>query len=373
MRLWALDAWTNPKHLSFALRGCFAASICYCIMNALDYRGLSMSLTTCVVTALTTIGASRQKQLLRFSGVLIGGVAMGMGSQILVLPMLESIAGFFVLFVAGISIAAWFFTATPRLSYFGLQFALAFSLVQVNTPFPDTDLTAARDSVLGILLGLVVMGLVFDSLGSRPAAAMMKELFIRNLGSLADLMGAWSEQEDLDLGRVQDLRDNINNTFNAVNAQADAVLFEVGRLRAEDLQLRALIRCWQPRLRTLLLLEVAVLQYRSAPAQRESATLLRPIQCRFDRAVQTVLREMSSDLRDGEVVAREPSSELRAALAALRLATERASEGQLDRQAQTVFDLYSRLTESLIDLAEDVRCYRAQCHGSSPGTLAAAV
>jgi multidrug resistance protein MdtO len=115
------DALTNPVHLEFALRGCLAASGCYIIYNSLAWPGLSTAVTTCLLTALSTIGASRQKQALRFAGIIAGGFLFGMGAQIFILPYLDSIAGFTVLFVVVTVVACWFMTSSPRLSYFGMQ------------------------------------------------------------------------------------------------------------------------------------------------------------------------------------------------------------------------------------------------------------
>ena len=43
-------------------------------------------ITTCFLTALTTIGASRQKQFRHFAGALIGGLGLGIGTQVFILP-----------------------------------------------------------------------------------------------------------------------------------------------------------------------------------------------------------------------------------------------------------------------------------------------
>ena len=51
-------------------------------------------MTTCLLTALSTIGSSRQKQVLRIAGAIVGGFLLGMGSQVFILPYLDSIAGF---------------------------------------------------------------------------------------------------------------------------------------------------------------------------------------------------------------------------------------------------------------------------------------
>jgi multidrug resistance protein MdtO len=41
---------------------------------------LNTTITTCFLTALTTVGASHQKQILRIVGAILGGVLIGIGS-----------------------------------------------------------------------------------------------------------------------------------------------------------------------------------------------------------------------------------------------------------------------------------------------------
>jgi multidrug resistance protein MdtO len=126
------DAFTNPEHIQFGLKGCLAASLCYIACNALFWPGISTAVTTCFLTALTTVGASHQKQLLRVAGAVVGGFGLGMGAQIFILPYLDSIAAFTVLFLPVAAISAWFATSSPRLSYFGVQIAVAFFLINVS-------------------------------------------------------------------------------------------------------------------------------------------------------------------------------------------------------------------------------------------------
>jgi multidrug resistance protein MdtO len=256
------DAFRNPEHLNFALRGCLASILCYFIFNAVFWPGLNTSLFTCVVTAITSIGSSRQKQLLRFSGALCGGVVLGISSQVLILPMLDTIAGFTVMFAAVTAVAAWFLTSSPRLSYFGNQLALAFYLIQLRGPSPQTNLAIARDNIMGIMLGLLMMWLVFETLGSKPAVQVMRELFAENLHLMAEYGRPWPHGKPPDLRKIRTLRENISQNFLAVNQQADAVLFEIGRSRDQSLAVRRRLRGWQPQLRSLFLLEIALLQYR---------------------------------------------------------------------------------------------------------------
>jgi uncharacterized membrane protein YccC len=123
--------------------------------------------TTCLLTWLSTIGASRQKQILRLAGALVGGFVIGMGWQIFILLHLDSIGGFTLLFVLVTALSSWLLTSSPRLSYFGLQVALAFYLINLQEFAMQTSLSVARDRVVGILLGLFMMWLVFDQLVGR--------------------------------------------------------------------------------------------------------------------------------------------------------------------------------------------------------------
>ena len=177
--LFVRDALTNPEHIKFALKGCLAASLCYIIYTALDWNGISTAVMTCILTALTTIGSSRQKQVLRFAGAFAGG-AVSLVAQIFILPSLDSIAGFTLLFLSVTFVAAWIATSSPRLSYFGIQTAFVFYIINLQDFGIQTSLVHGRDRVVGIMLGLVMMWLVFDQLWSAPTAVeMRKDLHFR--------------------------------------------------------------------------------------------------------------------------------------------------------------------------------------------------
>jgi multidrug resistance protein MdtO len=283
------DAFHNPEHLNFALRGCLAATLCYFIFNAIFWPGLNTSLFTCVVTAITSIGSSRQKQLLRFSGALFGGVVLGIASQVLILPMLDTVAGFTVMFAAVTAIAAWILTSSPRLSYFGNQLALAFYLIQLHGPSPQTNLAIARDNIMGIMLGLVMMWLVFETLGSKPAVQVMRELFAENLHLMAEYARPWPRGKPADLKKIRTVREKIGQNFLGVTLQADAVLFEIGRSRAQSLAMRDQLHAWQPQLRSLFLMQVALLQYRLQVNPQDLPAPIALAAARFDNEVGALL------------------------------------------------------------------------------------
>jgi multidrug resistance protein MdtO len=260
----ATDAFTNSRHFKFALKGCLAAGLCYVVYNAIDWPGISTSVTTCFLTALTTIGSSRQKQVLRFAGAIVGGFFFGMGAQIFVLPYIDSIFGFTILIAAVTAFSAWFLTCSPRLSYFGVQVALAFYLINLQEFAVQTSLAVARDRVVGVLLGLFAMWLVFDQLWGKPAAVEMKKTFVQTIRSIAQYVREpLSDDRKTAVERAFELRENISSEFDSVRTTADGVLLEFGPTRQQNLAWRRQIQQWMTPLRTLFLTESALWKYRA--------------------------------------------------------------------------------------------------------------
>jgi multidrug resistance protein MdtO len=258
------DAFTNVKHIQFALKGCLTASLCYIIYNGVDWPGISTAATTCFLTALSTVGSSRQKQVLRISGAVVGGFLIGMGSQVFILPFVDSIAGFTIFFVIVAAFASWFMTSSPRLSYFGVQIAVAFCLIHLNSFAIEQSLSIARDRVVGILFGLIMMWFVFDQLWGASALSDMKRAFLSAVRLLAEFAREpISRDYNVAAERSHSLREAINNNFDGVRASADGVLFEFGPSRQQDLAWRAKVRQWQPQLRLLFITEIALWKYRA--------------------------------------------------------------------------------------------------------------
>ncbi len=186
-----------------------------------------------------------------------------MGSQVFILPYLDSIGGFTLLFITVTIVAAWIATSGPRLSYFGIQLALAFYLINLQEFKIETSLTVARDRVVGILLGLFMMWLVFDHLWSAPTVVEMRKTFISLFRLLAQLAREpVSSNQSVAIERSYSLRETINSRFNQVRALADALWFEFGPSRQQDLALRSRILGWQAQLRMLFISCVALVKYR---------------------------------------------------------------------------------------------------------------
>src|SRR5262249_17699437 len=256
-------------------------------------------------TALSDIGSSRQKQMLRLIGASIGGFIFGLGSQIFILPYVDTIVGLAFLFAFVTGVAAYVATSSPRLSYVGLQIAFAFYLINATTFNISLDLTIGRDRAVGVLLGIGAMWFVFERLFPRPAAVQMVRQFARSVRLLANLNSVAPDEPGF--ARVRTLRDEINSAFASVNAEADAVLFESGEQRPAFLAGRDRIRRWLVSLRTLYLLELPFLPF-PMPANGEKRTIVNrtsnaeTLLCvagRLTRIAEYLEKEISSDSRYG--------------------------------------------------------------------------
>jgi multidrug resistance protein MdtO len=291
------DAFSNPEHLRYVLGGTFAAMLCYVLYVSLDWPSLSTSVTTCVLTGLTNIGASRQKQVLRVAGAVLGGVVFGLGAQIFVLPNIDSIAGFTVLFAVVTAVAAWVGSSSTRLSYAGVQMALAFYLIHLSEFSFQTSLTVARDRTIGVLLGTFMMWLVFERFYPRTAADEMIRIFIRNLRLMAGIMTASPEHTDTAaILKIRRQREQVYRQFGEVGAQSDAVPFETGPARAGDMAARDRIRRWQASLRTFYLLEAPLLQFRLFGAGHDKSDAFTRIEDTFRAACAQSLVQIAGNV-----------------------------------------------------------------------------
>jgi multidrug resistance protein MdtO len=354
-RLFLADSFSNPDHLKFAIRGTLAAMACYTVYHAIDWTGLSTSLPTCFITALSTIGSSRQKQFLRLAGVIVGGIIIGMGAQVFILPFLNSIAGFTPLFFIVTAIAAWIATASARLSYLGVQLALAFFLINLQEFTIQTSLAIARDRVFGVLLGLLAMWLIFDRLWVRNALDEMQAAFARNLELCAQIAEQLLvEDQAKAILRLRILRDQINAGFEAVRAQSDGVLFEFGPDRERKMQIREDIRRWQPTVRTLLLLRMTMAQYRTQMPIKDVPPTITAARKALEQDIACETRNLAN------VVSGKPPGpavDLHQSGARFVEETRRyyESHGGLTPVAFDVIDLTESFVSTLEPLSQDIR------------------
>ena len=177
------DAFTNPEHVRYALKTTAAAMFCYVLYSLLDWPGIHTVFITCYIVSLGTTAETVEKLTLRILGCLFGA-AFGIAAIVYLIPSVTSIGALMMVVFFGALVSAWVAAGSPRIAYAGFQIAFAFFLCVIQGSGPSFDMTTARDRVIGILLGNIVVFVLFTnvwpvSVGKRidPAiAALLRRL-----------------------------------------------------------------------------------------------------------------------------------------------------------------------------------------------------
>ncbi len=250
------EAVRNTEHSKFAVRGTLSALLCYVFYMSTGWMGLgTSSLLTCTLTARRLTGASRQRQSLRFAGFFLGAGVLGLGTEVFILPQLDTIAEYALLFTSVVWIGSWVATSGPRIAFSGFQIVLAYSLVNLNRFTINTSLVPSRDAVLGILLGVVAMWLVFDHLWAQTSSASVRGLLLGTLRNVANFKavpaGPFREANQ----RLTAESSKISRDIDKLRDLADLYAFEpFPKTRPESLVNRS-IGTLLPELRAFLLLK----------------------------------------------------------------------------------------------------------------------
>ncbi|SOZ34931.1 FUSC family protein [Cupriavidus neocaledonicus] len=184
----APDALTNPAHVHYALKTTGAAMFCYLLYQQLNWPGIHTCFITCYLVALGTAAESVEKLTLRLAGCLVGAAA-GTAALVYIVPALDGVSGLLALVFAGTWLSAWVASGSPRIAYAGFQIAFAFYLCVIQGPGPGFDLSIARDRVIGILIGNLVVYLVFTRIWPVSIAGRIE-------AALAALASQWQQLID---------------------------------------------------------------------------------------------------------------------------------------------------------------------------------
>ena len=216
--LLAPDALTNPDYLFYSLKLSLCATICYVIYNGLRWPGISTAYFTVLFTGLSTTGASNRKLLFRALGSTLGGLILGIGCLVFVFPNLEGVQGFLLVIAALTFLAAWIGTS-PYFGYIGLQTAFSFYLLAFEQYRAPDQMTPARDRLLGIALGFIVMFFIFHQVRPERTVDTMRRLLARLLRTEAELVCCLEgELHDASSAKVVQLRNQIESLATTLQA-----------------------------------------------------------------------------------------------------------------------------------------------------------
>src|SRR5580692_8809393 len=202
----------DKNNIAFALKISLCATLCYIVYNAVDWPGISTSVTTVMVAGLSTTAAMKQRFTLRILGSLLGGLILGLGTIVFLFPSMDSITSLIVL-VGAIAFAASWISGGPRFNYVGIQIAFAFYLVAFLDFGASTELAPARDRFVGILFAVVVMWFVLDQIWPvRTVTAMRRVLgTVSRREAARDRHAGRSESQNSESDRLA--QDQLHETF----------------------------------------------------------------------------------------------------------------------------------------------------------------
>jgi multidrug resistance protein MdtO len=236
--LFVADAFTNPKHVQFALKVTLAGMIGYIFYTASDYFGIHTVYYTPLIIALGSTGATIHKGLLRIIGCVIGG-GLGLICTIWVIPRYETLGMYLFIVFCLHALAAWVAFGSERISYMGLQIALTFDLGVLSEYGPPTKIDPIRDRFIGIILGIIIISIVFSLLWPEDARAFLRQKLAACLRSIARLLtpdgspDSSSQRQQLELEIASRLSEA--NTFEE-QAAFEALLY--GREERNGTELR---------------------------------------------------------------------------------------------------------------------------------------
>ncbi|HEY8148640.1 MAG TPA: FUSC family protein [Vicinamibacteria bacterium] len=234
--LFVPDAFENRDYVRFAVKGTLAALICYLTFIGFDYPEIYTSVITVFVVALSTAGASNQKGILRFGGAAVGAV-LALVALVYVLPNVDDIGGFLLVFGAACAVAAWAHAGTPRIAYGGYQVGLAFWKATLQGFGVAMSAQVLRDRLIGIAFGLIVFGLVEHYLWPERAADALRARLSEALRLLADLARAGTHDgKQVTAAEVDSWRRRISMKLADVQELIESSKFEPGVRGLDALQ-----------------------------------------------------------------------------------------------------------------------------------------
>jgi multidrug resistance protein MdtO len=349
-RIFVADYLSNKEHVKFAIRGGISAIACYFFYMSLGWSGLNSSIATCILTALPITGAARHKQLMRFGGVVLGACALGFTTQSIILPQMDSILSYTLLFAFVIFLGAWVATSGPRIAFSGAQIVLAYELVNLNRFSINPSLVPARDTVLGIILGIAAMWLLFDHLWAKSSTESLRSLLGSTIRGIADLdIGLEEYASVANQVLLERKTDAIMHQFERIRSLVDISIFEAFPKPMSDEVLLQHTRDNLPQLSAALLLKAGFIHHRIVSGNQCQRDVMVEVQQRCSELLHIAAAKIDAEAPDLRVLQGSADRDL---CARLRSDTERVRRGALEcdltdlRLCSSLFSVVRHVTDN---------------------------
>jgi multidrug resistance protein MdtO len=225
--LFVADAFSNPRHVQFAIKVTLAGMLGYLFYTASDYYGIHTVFYTPLIIALASTGATIHKGFLRIVGCIIGG-ALGLICSIWVIPRFETLETFLFIVFCVHGLAAWVAAGNDRISYMGLQIALAFDLGFLQGYGPPENIDPLRDRFIGIVIGICIVTTVFALVWPESAELSARERLAACLRTIARLLrfGRGNNGSEDRSSQREQLELEIASRLAEANSYEEQALFE---------------------------------------------------------------------------------------------------------------------------------------------------
>jgi len=225
--LFVADAFSNPRHVQFAIKVTLAGMLGYLFYTAADYYGIHTVFYTPLIIALASNGATIHKGFLRIVGCIIGA-GLGLICSIWVIPRFETLATFLLVVFCVHGLAAWISAGNDRISYLGLQIALAFDLGFLQGYGPPESIDPLRDRFIGIVIGICIATTVFALIWPESAELSARERLAACLRTIARLLrvGRGSNDSKNQSSQREQLELEIASRLSEANSYEEQATFE---------------------------------------------------------------------------------------------------------------------------------------------------
>ena len=346
-RIFVGDALCSKQHAKFAIRGGISAIACYFFYMSVGWFGVSSSIATCILTALPVTGAVRHKQLMRFAGFVLGACVFGFTTQTAILPQIDSILSFTFVFAFVIFLGAWVATSGPRIAFSGFQIVLAYELVNLNRFSINPSLVPARDTVLGIVLGIAAMWLIFDHLWAKSSTEDLRNLFSNTIRGIADLEAGLEECASVAYEVLLERKtDAIMRQSERLQSLLDVSIFEASPKALPDEVLLQQTRNYLPQLRAALLLKAGLIHHSLVSGNHFQRDVVVEVQRRCSELLHIAAARVEAESLDLRVPQSSADQEVH---------TKLQSDTELARKGALQYDITElRLCSSLFSIVHYV-------------------
>jgi multidrug resistance protein MdtO len=241
-RLFRADAFTAPGPAIYALKLTLAATLCYTIYNAIQWPGILTCVITVLFTGLSPTGQMKQRQLFRFFGTAVGGV-LAIAAESLLFPNMDSITSLVVVVGAIAFLSAWVIRS-PHMGTAGTQIGFAFFLTTLQGFSATTQIATARDRVIGVTLGVIVMWFIFDQIWPTRTSQALGQILRRVREATTQLQEAEHTHDPARFPQtLTRLRVGVSQDLASMQLLASGIYFDVGPGQAREMaESRRMIR-----------------------------------------------------------------------------------------------------------------------------------